>query len=218
MAKIEGKYKSVLAEELLEIMKKEDSRTKLHHLVLKYLYLRYKQVEKIIANIDDSDLDLELIIEQLWEDLELALNHYNQIDRTVNRSDYYAQSIKFLRNKNDYERKLFLAPYDLVKENKTGSIKYVINVSAYGDVILNNYVYRLNEISPLPLTKEFLEKNGWELHDDVFINKDENISNIIFSTSGKFILGGVFIIEYVHQLQQYLRLDGDIEFANNLKV
>lgn len=199
-------------------MKKEDSRTKLHHLVLKYLYLRYKQVEKIIANIDDSDLDLELIIEQLWEDLELVLNHYNQIDRTMNRSDYYAQSIKLLKNKNDYERKLSLAPYDLVKENKTGSIKYVINVSVYGDVILNNYVYRLNEISPLPLTKEFLEKNGWELHDDVFINKDENISNIIFSTSGKFIIGEVFVIEYVHQLQQYLRLDGDIEFANNLKM
>ena len=218
MAKIEGKYKSVLAEELLEIMKKEDSRTKLHHLVLKYLYLRYKQVEKIITNIDDSDLDLELIIEQLWEDLELALNHFNQIDRTMNRSDYYAQSIKLLKNKNDYERKLSLAPYDLVKENKTGSIKYVINVSVYGDVILNNYVYRLNEISPLLLTKEFLEKNGWELHDDVFINKDENISNIIFSTSGKFIIGGVFVIEYVHQLQQYLRLNGDIEFANNLKV
>ena len=75
-----------------------------------------------------------------------------------------------------------------------------------------------DKISPLSPTKEILEKNGWELHDDVFINKDENISNIIFSTSGKFIMGGVFVIEYVHQLQQYLRLDGDIEFANNLKV
>jgi hypothetical protein len=55
-------------------------------------------------------------------------------------------------------------------------------------------------------------------YDDVFINKDENISNIIFSTSGKFIIGGAFVIEYVHQLQQYLRLAGDIEFANNLKM
>ena len=108
MAKIEGKYKSVIAEELLEIIKKEDSITKLHYLIQKYLHLRYKQIEKIIANIDDTELDLEFVVEQLWEDLELVLNHYSQIDRimnrsgldrTMNRGGLQAQSFELLKPK-----------------------------------------------------------------------------------------------------------------------
>ena len=121
------------------------------------------------------------------------------------------------------EEKISLAPFDWVIDNKLKKAGVVLSCNDFGDLtvnVSNRYLCMRTEdkISPLPLTKEILEKNGWELHDDVFINKDENISNIIFSTSGKFILGGVFVIEYVHQLQQYLRLDGDIDFANNLKV
>lgn len=121
------------------------------------------------------------------------------------------------------EEKISLAPFDWVIDNKLKKTGVVLSCNDCGNLTLNvsnHYLCMRTEdkISPLSLTKEILEKNGWELHDDVFINKDENISNIIFSTSGKFILGGVFVIEYVHQLQQYLRLDGDIEFANNSKV
>ena len=121
------------------------------------------------------------------------------------------------------KEKISLAPFDLVIDNKLKKVGVILSCNDCGNLTLNvsnHYLCMRTEdkISPLALSKEFLEKNDWELHDDVFINKDENISNIILSTSGKFILGGVFIIEYVHQLQQYLRLDGDIEFANNLKV
>ena len=44
--------------------------------------------KKILANIENDDIDLTLIIEQLWEDLQLA---YNQIGDTTNRSNEYAE-------------------------------------------------------------------------------------------------------------------------------
>ena len=72
MAKINGKYEQDSTERLLEQINSEDSITKRHRLIGKYLYQRVKQIEKILANIEDDDIDLTLVIEQLWEDLELA--------------------------------------------------------------------------------------------------------------------------------------------------
>ena len=88
MCKIDGKYKNAGIEKLLSQIKREDSITARHHLIARYLYQRGKQIEKIIANIDDTEIDLELIIEQLWEDLQLA---EDQITNTITRSDFYAQ-------------------------------------------------------------------------------------------------------------------------------
>ena len=87
MAKIDGKYEQFWTENLLEQINSEDSITKRHHLINRYLYQREKQIEKIIANIDDDDIDLSLVIEQLWEDLQLA---HKQILHTLDRSDFYA--------------------------------------------------------------------------------------------------------------------------------
>ncbi len=88
MAKIDGKYEQFWTEKLLEQINSEDSITKRHHLISRYLYQRDKQIEKIIANIEDDDIDLSMVIEQLWEDLQLA---HEQILYTLVRSDFYAK-------------------------------------------------------------------------------------------------------------------------------
>lgn len=87
MTKIDGKYEQPYTERLLAQINEEDSITKRHHLISRYLYQRDKQIEKIIANIDDDDIDLTMVIEQMWEDLQLA---HRQISTTIGRSDYYA--------------------------------------------------------------------------------------------------------------------------------
>lgn len=75
MAKIDGKYKQPETEDLLSRINNEDRVTKRHNLLAKYLRQRSKQVEKILANIEDDDIDLIMVIEQLWDDLELARKH-----------------------------------------------------------------------------------------------------------------------------------------------
>ena len=88
MAKIDGKYEQFWTEKLLAQIEKEDSITKRHHLISRYLYQRTRQVEKILANIEDDDIDLALVIEQLWEDLQLA---NKQITFTMERNDFFAK-------------------------------------------------------------------------------------------------------------------------------
>jgi hypothetical protein len=87
MAKIDGKYKQPWTEDLLRQINSEDSIAKCHHLISRYLHQREKQVEKVLANIEDDDIDLSMVIEQLWEDLQLA---HKQILRTMDRSGFYA--------------------------------------------------------------------------------------------------------------------------------
>ena len=91
MAKIDGRYEQDYTERLLAQINGEDSITKRHHLISRYLYQRGKQIEKVLANIDEDDIDLTMVIEQLWEDLELA---QKQIRHTMDRSDEYAQFYK----------------------------------------------------------------------------------------------------------------------------
>ena len=88
MAKIDGKYAQPQTEKLRKEIDNEDSITLRHHLISKYLHQRIKQTEKIVGNIDDDDIDLAMVIEQLWEDLMLA---EEQIDQTMVRSDFYAK-------------------------------------------------------------------------------------------------------------------------------
>lgn len=88
MAKIDGKYAQPCTEDLLRKIEGEDSITKRHHLISTYLSQRDKQIEKVLANIEDDDIDLTMVIEQLWDDLRLARQ---QITYTISRSDYYAK-------------------------------------------------------------------------------------------------------------------------------
>lgn len=80
MIKIGGKYKQFETENLLSHINNEDSITKRHHLLPRYLRQRSKQIEKILANIYDDDIDLIMVIEQLWDDLELARKHFLYIN------------------------------------------------------------------------------------------------------------------------------------------
>ncbi len=91
MAKIDGKYEQSCTENLLKRINSEDSITKRHHLISRYLYQRAKQVEKVLANIEDDNIDLSMVIEQLWEDLQLA---NKQILNTMDRNDFYANYFK----------------------------------------------------------------------------------------------------------------------------
>ena len=87
MAKIGGKYEQFWTENLLKQINSENSITKRHHLISRYLHQRRQQIEKILANMEDDDIDLTMVIEQLWEDLELARK---QVLYTTDRSDFYA--------------------------------------------------------------------------------------------------------------------------------
>lgn len=91
MTKIDGKYEQFWTENLLKQINSENSITKLHHLITRYLYQRGQQIEKILANMEDDDIDLAMVIEQLWEDLELARK---QLLNTTDRSDFYAEYYK----------------------------------------------------------------------------------------------------------------------------
>ena len=82
MAKIDGKYRQIETENLLEQINSSDSMKERHHLLEKYHNQRCLQLEKILANIDDDDIDTTLVIEQLWEDLYIACQ---QIRFTENR-------------------------------------------------------------------------------------------------------------------------------------
>lgn len=91
MAKIDGKYKQIRTENLQSQIERTDSITKRHHLLARYLDQRCLQIEKILANIEDDDIDTTLVIEQLWEDLYVACQ---QIRFTINRVDFYADKHK----------------------------------------------------------------------------------------------------------------------------
>jgi hypothetical protein len=73
--KINGIYAQPQTEELLKKINKEDSIRQRRSLITRYLYQRIKQVEHILTNIDKDDVDLSLVVEQLWEDLILSRNH-----------------------------------------------------------------------------------------------------------------------------------------------
>lgn len=100
MAKIDGKYKQTYTERLLKQIEGEDSITKRHHLISRYLYQRDKQIEKVLANIDNDDIDLTMVIEQLWEDLQLA---HKQISQTMDRNDFYAEYYKLDKWDGNFE-------------------------------------------------------------------------------------------------------------------
>ena len=78
--------------------------------------------------------------------------------------------------------------------------------------------------SPIPLTPEILEKNGWK-RNKIFmdIKADENF-NINFSWTDRYgeslFQNGYYMCDckYVHTLQQALRLCGLNEIADNFKV
>lgn len=69
-----------------------------------------------------------------------------------------------------------------------------------------NWFLDISHLEPIPLTEEILVKNGWRKQTMPY--KDEWYGGIsLFEEHGKFYYMD-FKIEYVHQLQQLLRLAG----------
>lgn len=62
MAKIDGRYEQPYTENLLAQINMEDSITKRHHLIRRYLRQRVTQTEKILANIENDDIDFHLMM------------------------------------------------------------------------------------------------------------------------------------------------------------
>lgn len=86
----------------------------------------------------------------------------------------------------------------------------------YGDTVtINGYQPNIAELQPIPLTKEILEKNGWELKEGEY-TKDCNNINVLYLIQNHFsfstfdswtvIVGDTYIgtIYYLHELQHIL--------------
>lgn len=81
---------------------------------------------------------------------------------------------------------------------------------------------RLEDITPIPLTPEILEKNGWNEETHCFYNEDTMCELDLRMDNGGYVWinGGVVVcsIYYVHELQHALRLCGLNDIADNFKV
>ena len=90
------------------------------------------------------------------------------------------------------------------------------------------YVYNTEKaFSPLILDENILLKNGFVEHDENFLELEITWNSSIFydrkckTFRYKNLEAGIvqaYTIKYVHQFQQFLRLCGLIELANNLKL
>jgi hypothetical protein len=67
--------------------------------------------------------------------------------------------------------------------------------------------YEYERLTPIPLTKEILERNGWrydELNAEYY-----GVVNVLGSQAPFLALNGSVQINYVHELQHALRLAGE---------
>lgn len=75
----------------------------------------------------------------------------------------------------------------------------------------HDYLYGFDEILPIPLTMEILEKNGInkEMDSSLVFSEDVNRYLVLISNCGKlFWQYNLVAINYVHELQHALRLCG----------
>lgn len=76
-----------------------------------------------------------------------------------------------------------------------------------------------DEIQPMPITEEFLEQNGF-INDEIvgsWWHRQSNFEVFGNNRDGWIILSGIEI-KHVHELQHVLRLCGEYEMADNLKI
>ena len=103
----------------------------------------------------------------------------------------------------------------------SGACAYAIFGGDEGDPwVFDDYIYLP---TPIPLTPEILEKNGWKRVDEIFMEKrvDENTYfswadryGAVLSQNGHYMCD----CKYVHELQHALHLCGLDELANNFKI
>ena len=70
----------------------------------------------------------------------------------------------------------------------------------------------LDEVEPIPLTTEMLEKNGWKYNDMPFVQGWEQYGILLYACSSGYRINCgtniALIIDSVHELQHALRLCG----------
>lgn len=87
----------------------------------------------------------------------------------------------------------------------------------------------IDDIKPIPLTSEILERNGFELRNGFFYHRiddkphhyDFKLKNGgVFTSEGYTLECGIYhlTIRYVHELQHALRLCGLNDLAGNFKI
>lgn len=116
-------------------------------------------------------------------------------------------------------------------DNKYSAKRYVNGNSLEGG---GAYCQREENIKPIPLTSEILEKNGFVGEGDIFKMWISADKRVILHNNDKYINSfnkwhvhvytedmrtiGNIELTYVHQLQQFLRFCGLDDKANNFKV
>lgn len=124
---------------------------------------------------------------------------------------------------------------DWVRLNDEVAFGKVLNIGSNGyigvDAISTKgpcYVYNIEKaFSPLVLDEDILLKNGFIEHDENFLEREITWNSSIFYDRKRKVFtyknleSGImqaYAITYVHKFQQFLRLCGLIELANNLKL
>lgn len=110
----------------------------------------------------------------------------------------------------------------------SGACAYAIFGGDEGDPwVFDDYIYLP---TPIPLTPEILEKNGFVFDCGFWTIANPRYNNVIMVTYysigdnvadtflGHWAFNENYAIDYVHQLQHALRLCGLNELANNFKI
>ena len=107
--------------------------------------------------------------------------------------------------------------------NDLGEVQRVVEIREGSVMLFYNDMYNYDDIEPIPLTPEILEKNGWKVgtaYSEIWIDKEQTIKLEFYHHLGSlrkiYIHNGgseevVFrcdAINYVHTLQHTLRLCG----------
>ena len=99
-------------------------------------------------------------------------------------------------------------PFKLIRIRDNG--KYFYGITSEGSQV---GPFFLEELEPIPLTPEILEKNGWEKRPTgyVFYTDGKRYDNslwYIFGSNTFVVNTAEFQIKYVHELQHALKLCG----------
>lgn len=89
-----------------------------------------------------------------------------------------------------------------------------------------NSLVRIENLKPIPLTREMLELNGFKMRERFQYSEDEWIESFVnlectfkvqFSDKDGFLWNGCDI-KYIHDLQHALRIAGLKKLADNFKI
>lgn len=113
---------------------------------------------------------------------------------------------------------------DLVQGFSDNTFAEILEISHCGRVTISTQdgqTITLNpkDILPIPLTEEILKKNGWEQDTPgVLWHKDLDFCIDYWKETFWCSAMNGLHLDYVHKLQQLIRLSGFTEIANNFKL